>query len=194
MRNVFVIGLLIIIGNSSWSQIPKDDLHYYTLSEAQSAFADTIYAIDLSKNKLTILPQELEQFKNLKGLRLTKNKLETLPSFFGKFQHLNFLYLDKNDFTYFPAEAFNLSNLIYLDISRNKIGAIPAGIKNLGNLQYLDVWDNRFIFIDEGFAELQQLKYIDFRGTTFATSFVEKWTLAFPNTEIKFDNPCNCLD
>src|SRR5690554_906894 len=194
MKNAFAIGLLIIIGNISWSQIPVDELRYYSLSELINVNPDTIYAVDLSKERLTEIPKELEQFRNLRGLKLSKNKLEHLPAFFPLFDQLQFLYLDKNKFNYFPAAIFHLSELVYLNISRNEMNSIPAGVKNLKKLKYLDVWDNRFTFIDPAFAELQQLQFIDFRGTTFATSFVEKWTTAFPNTVVKFDNPCNCLD
>src|SRR5690554_7982296 len=111
MRNVVVIGLLIIIGEFTWGQIPVDDLHYYSLEEVQQAHPDPIYAIDLSKKKLVQLPSELKQYRNLKGLKLTKNKLEELPEFFTLFSQLEFLYLDKNKFNHFPPQLFYLEDL-----------------------------------------------------------------------------------
>src|SRR5690554_961425 len=194
MKNAFAIGFLIIVGNISWGQIPVDEYHYYTLSEINNVNPDTIYALDLSKQRLSELPSELQKFKNIRGLKLSRNKLTNLPEFFTEFKQIEFLYLNKNKLNHFPSVIFHLSDLVYLDISKNKMISIPAGIKNLKKLKYLDVWDNRFTSIDPAFAELQQLEFIDFRGTTFGTSFVEKWTLAFPNGVVKFDNPCNCLD
>lgn len=194
MKSCFALILTIIIGNVVWGQLPSDSLHYYELSELENVNPDTVYAIDLSRNRLKEVPPELSRFKNLKGLNLSKNKLTDLPAFFTTFKNLEFLYLKKNKFTHFPAKIFHLDELRYLDISRNKITSIPAGIKNLEKLIYFDFWDNRLTSITSHFKELQQLTFIDFRGTTFSESFVEKWTLAFPNATVKFDNSCSCLD
>lgn len=193
MRKFFVLGLMILIGSVIWSQLPKDNYHYYLLSDVQHANPDTIFAIDLSKSKLLEVPQELSKFKNLKALRLSKNKLTQLPDFFTSFTSLQFLYADKNKFMSFPAQIFYLENLEYIDISRNQIDAIPVGIKNLTKLLYFDIWDNRLIFIDNAFISLQQIKFIDFRGTTFSPEFVDRWTQSFPNATVKFDPPCSCI-
>jgi hypothetical protein len=56
------------------------------------------------------------------------------------------------------------------------------------------VWDNLFTKIAPEMQTLEKLKWVDLRGTTFATSFVENWTKAMPNTTIKFDTPCDCLE
>jgi len=194
MKRVFAIGLLSIIGSFSLAQLPKDTLTYYTLDKALSASPDTIYAIDLHRERLRSVPPSIKKFHHLKGLTLSKNKLEELPAFIKSFHDLQFLYVEKNRFSHFPAAIFYLSRLKHLNISRNKIGSIPAGIKALQKLEYLDIWDNRLTRIDDGLTKLQNLKFIDFRGTTFAPSFVEKWTTAFPNAQVEFDAPCNCLE
>lgn len=194
MKKFFIIGWWIIIGNIAFAQIPVDKLHYYTLEELEGVQKDTILALDLTKMKWEVLPDSLQDYTSLKGMKLSKNKLEKLPDYFKKFTNLQFLYLDKNKFRHFPYQIFYLNNLLYLDISRNKIGNIPEGIKALKNLVYLNIWDNLITHISPDFAQLQQLKYIDFRGTTFSPSFVKKWTQSFPNTKVYFDPPCDCLE
>ena len=198
MRNIFALGLIAIICNFSYTQIPVDTLHYFSLSEAESANPDTIFAIDLStpflRKGLKNIPPELEKYTHLRGLKLSNNKLQSLPEFFSNFTSLQFLYLEKNKFTTFPPQIFELTNLVYLDIYRNKMVRIPDGIKHLKKLKYLDVWDNRFVSFAPAFAELKQLEYIDFRGTSYPKTFEERWRKAFPNAEIKFDPPCNCLE
>lgn len=194
MKKLFVIGFWIIIGHNCFAQLPNDSLHYYTLDEIQHARKDTIRALDLSHLKWEKLPDSIQQYKNLVGLKLSRNKLAVLPDYFKEFKQLKFLYLDKNKFLYFPHQLFYLTNLEALDISRNKIGSIPKGIQSLIHLKYLDIWDNLITEIDPAFAKLQQLKYIDLRGTTFSPSFVEKWTNAFPHAKIQFDTACNCLE
>lgn len=190
----FATGLLTLVGSTIYSQIPEDTLTYYSWDRVVQADPDTVYAIDFTRDKMGSIPESITKFSQLQGLKLTKNKLTGLPEFFSELKSIRFLYLDKNDFTYFPVPIFHLDELVYLDISRNKIGAIPRGISNLKKLKYLDVWDNRFTNIDPAFAKLQQLEFIDLRGTTFAPSFVEKWTNAFPNANVEFDKPCNCLE
>lgn len=198
MKHIFAIGLAVIICSYSHCQIPVDTLHYFSLSEAEEANPDTIFAIDLStpflRKGLKEVPSELKKYNHLQGLKLTNNNLSSLPKFFSKFTTLRFLYLDKNKFTLFPPQIFALTNLVYLDICRNKIVGIPDGIRHLTKLKYLDVWDNRFVSIAPSFAELQQLEYLDLRGTSYPKTFEDRWKKALPDTEIIFDPPCNCLE
>lgn len=194
MKKYFAIGFLLIISSFSWGQIPKDTFRVYTLKEALEVNADEVFSIDLSKGKLTELPAELERFKNLKSLNLSRNKLTALPDFFTEFTQLEFIYISRNKLTAFPYQLFYLFELRYLDLSRNEISSIPAGIENLKKLTYLDVWNNSFTFIDPVFAKLQQLEEVDFRGFAYSASFVERWVNAFPNTKVRFDPPCKCLD
>lgn len=198
MRNIFAIGLAVIICSYSHSQIPVDTLHYYTIAEAENANPDTIYALDLNAKLLQKgireVPSELEKYTHIQGLKIASNKLTSLPEFFSSFKDLRFLYIDKNKFTQFPPQLFELTNLEYLDISRNKMVSIPDGIKHLKKLKYLDVWNNPFVLIAPAFAELEQLEYLDLRGTSYPRTFEERWREAFPHAKIMFDPPCNCLE
>ena len=195
MKNLLVAICLTLIGSHGvHSQVLKDTFNYISLAEAVEIDSSIVFALDLSKSKLRELPDELKMFTNLKALKLSKNKLTELPEFFKTFDNLEYLYLNKNKFTYFPHQVFHLSNLVFLDISRNKITNIPAGIKSLDSLSYLDVWDTRIKTFPEELTELKKLQYLDTRGITFSPSFVEKWTKKMPNTVIKFDKPCNCLE
>lgn len=194
MKRWFAIGSLTLVGSFSFAQTPEDTLTYYEWETVQNADPDTVYAITFKRERLHKLPDELAQFKQLRGLRLTKNKLTELPSYFASFKQMRFFYIDKNRLNHFPAVIFHMEELVVLNVSRNEIRSIPKGIKNLTQLKYLDAWDNRFTSIDPDFSKLQQLEYIDLRGTTFAPSFVEHWTNAFPNAQVEFDKPCDCLE
>lgn len=198
MKQIYAIGLAVIICSYSRCQIPVDTLHYYTITEAEKALPDTVLAIDLSTKflhkKLDEVPTTLKKYTHLRGLKLTNNKLETLPDFFSSFENLQFLYVNRNKFTVFPSQIFDLPNLVYLGICRNKIASIPDGIKHLTKLKYLDIWNNRLISIASSFKTLKQIEYIDFRGTSYPETFIERWEKAFPDAEIIFDAPCNCLE
>lgn len=193
MKLFFAIGFVLTIGNFIVAQTFTDDYHYYSLEEVRYASPDSVLAIDLSKLKLTELPDELKNFKNLEALKLTKNRLTDFPEFVAEFKYLKILYINKNRFTEFPKTLFQLQELETLLVGKNLIQSIPKDIRNLKKLKYFDIWDNRIQHISPNFTELQQLQFIDFRGTTFTPEFVEKWTKAFPNAVVKFDPPCTCI-
>ena len=52
---------------------------FHGLEEALQVPADSVYRLDLSKNKLTDVPKEILKFKNLQELDLSKNKITALP-------------------------------------------------------------------------------------------------------------------
>ncbi|EMO74411.1 leucine rich repeat protein [Leptospira kirschneri str. 200801925] len=54
-----------------------------------------VRVLNLSKQKLTILPAEIGQLKNLYELNLYENKLTTLPKEIGQLKSLLTLYLGK---------------------------------------------------------------------------------------------------
>lgn len=185
--------ILLVVKSSLFGQKLEDTLSYVKYSEALEMDVTSVTAIDFTRDRLKEIPEELFQFKNLKGLKLTKNKLTSLPDEFKSLKNLEFLHLDKNKFEVFPYQVFHLENLRYLNISKNKITSIPKGIKALNNLAHLDIWANRIEDFPSVLKELPKLQYLDTRGMTYSPTFVENWTKNLPNTEIKFDQPCNCM-
>lgn len=192
-KTLKLLLIVLIVKSSLFAQKLKDTLNYVEFSEALEMDASSVVAIDFTRDRLKEIPEELFQFKNLKGLKLTKNKLERLPNEFKEFKSLEFLHIDKNKFEVFPHQIFHLENLRYLNISKNKITSIPRGVKALVNLTHLDFWANRIEEFPSVLKELSNLQYLDARGMTYSPTFVENWTKNLPNTEIKFDQPCDCM-
>lgn len=194
-KRLALLFLSILFNGLAYSSPIKDTLTYLSW-EASLETEDplSVYAIDLTKYKLDSIPEALEKFKNIKGLKLSKNNLTRLPSFFKSFDSLEFLYLNKNKFEVFPYQVFHLSQLKLLDISKNELSNIPEGIKSLRQLVYLDIWSNEIDGFPEELSELQQLEFFDARGRTYSPSFVESWLEKLPNTTIKFEKPCKCLE
>ncbi len=195
MRFGFVLLLLIwISGNWTIAQHSSDTLRYLTLEEARTQPPELVYALDLSKLKLTEIPEEVFQFIHLEGLILSKNKFSSVPNSISKFTQLKHLYLLKNKLEEFPDEVFELNNLEILSVARNKIRYLPAKIAVLENLRVLDLWGTRILGFPKELAQLENLEELDVRGITYSTKFVESWTNELPNTLIHFENPCTCLD
>jgi Leucine-rich repeat (LRR) protein len=78
--------------------------------------------LDLSRNKLTELPEDLSALRLLKRLNVSANKLTSLPgSIFAAFPRLHSLIGAENQITEIPEGLFKATTLSYLDLSSNKI-------------------------------------------------------------------------
>jgi hypothetical protein len=194
MKKWLVICLLVGINTFAQSQIHKfDSLSYWTWEDALAVSDKSVVkAITFEKQKLELLPDELFEFVNLRGLNLGKNKLKTLPENIIVFEQLQFLYLNKNKIEVLPYQIYHLRNLIGLDVSRNRLVALPVGISQLSHLRYLDVWDTGISGLPIDLKDLTDLEYLDVRGMTFSPKFLDDWYAALPKTKIRFDPPCNC--
>jgi Leucine-rich repeat (LRR) protein len=78
----------------------------------------------MSCNNIKKIPVELCNL-NLQELSLSKNKLTSIPSEIGNLKNLEHLWLYSNPFTYLPSEIGNLTNLKYIDIINNRLTHIP---------------------------------------------------------------------
>lgn len=97
--------------------------------------------VDLSKNQLARLPDELAQFEHLEMLCCARNQLVALPPSLGC--SLTSLDLSRNALTQLPEELFGrLASLRRLDLSRNQLAAVPTSIGELPTLVELDLAHN----------------------------------------------------
>jgi len=138
--------------------------------------------LDLSNNKLKILPQAFGGLTALKSLTLSGNRLETLPSelgsakklevlivnlsclkslpdgLFSNFKNLKTLSLASNQLTAFPADICGLRMLDVVDLSDNKIRSLP----DVGDLQVveLNVNRNQLSSLPESFSQCPRLKVL----------------------------------
>uniref|UniRef100_A0A3Q0SX42 Leucine rich repeat containing 57 n=1 Tax=Amphilophus citrinellus TaxID=61819 RepID=A0A3Q0SX42_AMPCI len=104
--------------------------------------------VDLSSNKIEVLPPAIGNFLQLKSLTLNSNrlsdklkKLETLslngnriqqlPPTLGQLKALRTLNLSGNQISEFPSRLGTLRQLDLLDLSRNKIQNVPAEVSEL---------------------------------------------------------------
>jgi Leucine-rich repeat (LRR) protein len=111
----------------------------YSLTDVPSAvwMSTRLHELDMSKNRLRILPRELTKLENLSALYLNENEIEELDS-----------------------EIFDgLNNLEILEVAQNMIRDIPVRCVHQHNLQILvhelylcdEIADGN-LFIDSGCA------------------------------------------
>ncbi|KAG0310661.1 hypothetical protein BGZ99_000227 [Dissophora globulifera] len=97
-------------------------------------FLRNLTLLDLSKNRLTALPESIMHLTKLVDLKLSMNQLESIPSGIGGLTKLASLALDSNRLESVPSQIGLIKGLVNLDLSHNPITVLPAEI---GKLQFL---------------------------------------------------------
>jgi len=116
----------------------------------------------LVRTKLTSLPENIVNFKDLEVLNLHANSFESLPNSIGNLEKLKVLDIGYNsELTSIPEEIGNLKNLEELDFSGNKITHLPESLGNLVHLKSLIGFNNDIDNIPTTIGNLSQLEELD---------------------------------
>ncbi|XP_069573981.1 leucine-rich repeat-containing protein 18 [Brachyistius frenatus] len=107
--------------------------------------------LDLSRNLIQTLPNNIGNFLSLRWLDLHSNKLESVPESIGNLVGLTHLNLANNRLTStgLPSSLGSLSNLKSLNLGMNQLDALPPTLVALENLQELGLFDNLFVKMPE---------------------------------------------
>ena len=110
--------------------------------------------LDLSKNRISVLPPHIGAFTQLKTLRLTDNRLTGLPNEIGQCIKLEGLYLSGNQIRTIPGTVQQLKNLKDIDLSHNKLQCFPEGLTRLKKLDFVNLSSNSISNIDHDLSDL----------------------------------------
>lgn len=174
------------------SSVAQSPLRIYQWEELDTIPSDSVFAIDLSKRKLTSIP-ELSNYKQLVYLNLGKNKLESLVGL-EQLVNLKYLNLERNKLDLFPVQLCSLTQLDSLILNRNLFDRIPECIDQLQELTFLDLWDVPIADISNSISTLKKLKKVDLSGVRMSPSYQEKLKALLPKTELVLDPPCDCME
>jgi Leucine-rich repeat (LRR) protein len=164
---------------------------FHNLNEALSQ-PDSVYILDLSRDKLTRFPEEVFKLKNLRILDLSHNRIKELPSSLAPLIHLNGLDLSNNKIRVLPPSIGDLQDLVSLQLNRNVIDTIPAEIGKLKNLEVLELWDNEIHYVPEEMKGLYSLKVLELRGILFNEEEQQRIKSLLPEANIYLSPSCNC--
>ncbi|KAG5857171.1 leucine-rich repeat-containing protein 57 [Anguilla rostrata] len=114
--------------------------------------------VDLSNNKIEVLPAFIGSFLQLKSLTLNSNKFTTLPDEIGKLKKLETLHLNGNQLQRIPPSVGQLSALRTLGLSGNRLKEFPTGLGTLRHLDVLDLSKNRIQAVPAEVAVLQAIE------------------------------------
>ncbi len=173
--------------------IAIDTVPTYKLQQALKQDPLKVYKLSLKKMKLTELPPEILQFKNLQVLTVKGNKLKTFPKEIATFTYLQELDISANKIGIVTKELGNLVHLKKFIANSNKIVSIPPEIKHLKKLKFLDLWGNDIGSLPIEISELENtLEEIDMRVILMSNAEHKKIKALLPNTKIRFSKSCNC--
>ena len=190
---LLLVVILCIWTNLSFGQADKT-FPIYSLEEALKIRKDSVFGIDLSRQKLSSLPSQLFDFKELRYLNLSKNKFNRINDSLSLLSHLEIIDFSVNKFEAFPAVIFQLIQLKEILISRNQIEKIPEEIKYCAALQILDLNDNPVGDIGSGLLTLKNLKLLDLQGVMYGPTLHKQIMESLPNTKVRLDPPCTCME
>eukprot|EP00184_Porphyridium_aerugineum_P005084 CAMPEP_0184696272 /NCGR_PEP_ID=MMETSP0313-20130426/3623_1 /TAXON_ID=2792 /ORGANISM="Porphyridium aerugineum, Strain SAG 1380-2" /LENGTH=513 /DNA_ID=CAMNT_0027154869 /DNA_START=244 /DNA_END=1781 /DNA_ORIENTATION=- len=130
---------------------------------ADNAF---VYAIDLSRNHISSIPEELfkeaQLLRNIQSLNLSNNNLTELPDSLVHLNNLTSLDISHNKLSKLPRCVFKMKKLEYLNVGWNNLQILPHDIfRCFPRLQYLEVQRNKLEALPEEFEAALSLVYLD---------------------------------
>ncbi|XP_028845431.1 leucine-rich repeat-containing protein 57-like isoform X2 [Denticeps clupeoides] len=126
--------------------------------EELQRLSGNLRTVDLSNNKIEVLPPFIGSFLHLKSLTINSNKLTSLPNDIGKLKKLETLYLNGNQLQTLPPSIGQLKALRTLCLSGNQFRQFPGGLGSLRQLDLLDLSKNHIQAVPAEVAELQVIE------------------------------------
>lgn len=112
--------------------------------------------IDLHKQSISILPQQLPSFHILTSLDLSNNNFVSVPGPLFQLTCLEVLKLQNNRIKSLPNLFHHINKLSYLDISENAISSpLPVSLLRLRHLGFLDMSKNEVRSLDDPLSKEQ---------------------------------------
>jgi Leucine-rich repeat (LRR) protein len=153
---------------------------------------EVVYRLNLSKQHLQFIPENVFKLTHLQELVLSRNKIQYIPAEISMLRNLQILNLSDNKLKTLPAETGQLTNLKSLYLKRNKIEQLPVEMEKLTSLAYLDLWGNALIQLPVQMSALtRNLHIIDMRGILIKPEYRNAITELLPDTKVYFSG-CNC--
>lgn len=126
--------------------------------EDLQSLTSNLRTVDLSGNKIPVLPASIGNFLQLKSLTLSGNRLTGLPCEIGKLKKLETLILNGNQIQQLPPGVGQLRALRTLSLSGNQFSEFPLGLGSLRQLDLLDLSRNRIQNVPDEVSELQAIE------------------------------------
>jgi Leucine-rich repeat (LRR) protein len=118
----------------------------------------SLHDLNLSDNRLSVIPKGLRFNEKLETLDLSDNRLQQIgPSLVGC-QNLRSLQLRENELVRINGDLKNLRRLRSLNLSFNRLQNIPTALTTLPALEWLTITNNRILILPATFGKLASIK------------------------------------
>ncbi len=148
--------------------------------------------LDLSNNKIEILPEVLRKCKKLRSLNLKLSGIKKIPEWIEAFESLEYLNLSTINIDSpipFMSSRIKLpKNLRMLNLRYCKISAIPPSVFELKDLEYLNLLENSISRIPQEMIDLKKLKTLKIRWENVSKFPDNIKDLPLETVEISADN------
>ncbi|XP_028620719.1 ras suppressor protein 1 isoform X1 [Grammomys surdaster] len=163
-----ISSMLDVNGLFSLAHITQLVLSHNKLTTVPPNVAElkNLEVLNFFNNQIEELPTQISSLQKLKHLNLGMNRLNTLPRGFGSLPALEVLDLTYNNLNEhsLPGNFFYLTTLRALYLSDNDFEILPPDIGKLTKLQILSLRDNDLISLPKEIGELTQLKELHIQG------------------------------
>ena len=160
-----------------------------TFPEEILTLSDTLEILDLSRNRLSSLPEAFGQLKKLRILFLSENLFTELPEVLSLCESLTMIGFKSNQIDRIPENALP-PKVRWLILTDNKISALPGSIGELPELQKLMLAGNAIRTLPASMANCQKLELIRLSANQLQT--LPSWLFTLPKLSwlACAGNPC----
>ena len=141
---------------------------------------EKVCRLDLTGQKLTVLPSSVSKLKNLRAIYLTSNYLSQFPPELFSLTNLEEINLSENLITSVPKDIQLLKQLHVLNLTGNNVESLPPEIGDLTNLTTLLLGSNNLQTVPSQITK-PPLESLDLSANNFSVQEMEKIKSMFPN-------------
>lgn len=151
----------------------------------------TLKFLDLSENKIEVIPDQIIKLQNLTDLDLSNNKIHKIPANIDPELKLRKISLKNNKLERFEPALLNCSNLEELNLSGNPIKEIPENISVLEKLRILSINSCDIRKCSDNFYKLKNIQTINVMNNNyFSMEYIADVRISLPDaTEISYSDP-----
>lgn len=132
---------------------------------ASITLIDTLEKLYVNGNQLVELPRDIGRLRNLKVLDCSSNRLRCLPESIKDLRQLEVLRIGAagggNMISFLPDTIGNLRELTELQLDNNELVELPHSITRLHRLHTLHAKSNRLTGLPENLGNMQSLTWVD---------------------------------
>ena len=153
------------------------------------ALSDTLEILDLSRNRLSTLPDDFGRLKKLKILFLSENRFTEIPKVLSDCPALTMIGFKSNRITEFREDVLPPETR-WLILTDNRIGTLPDSIGELDKLQKLMLAGNRIVRLPESMRQCRNLELL--RLSANQLEDIPDWLFSLPRLSwlACSGNPC----